>query len=83
MSFLKLKLSFLGHFTLESRVNSMGILVIWYYEISNIERERERGCKSWKSYPFNLKYWECMYKNILLFSFLYFDTNVFFFFKYK
>ena len=42
MNFLKLKLSFLGHFTLESRVNSMGILVIWYYEISNIERERER-----------------------------------------
>ena len=41
MSFLKLKLSFSGHFTLESRVNSMGILVIWYYEISNIERERE------------------------------------------
>ena len=28
MSFLKLKLSFSGHFTLESRVNNMGILVI-------------------------------------------------------
>ena len=45
MSFLKLKLSFSGNFTLESRVNNMGILVIWYYEISNIEREREKGVK--------------------------------------
>lgn len=52
MSFLKLKLSFSGHFTLESRVNSMGILVIWYYEISNIVREREREGVKVEKLPF-------------------------------
>ena len=80
MSFLKLKLSFLGHFTLESRVNSMGILVIWYYEISNIEREREREREGVNVEKVTFLIWNIasVCTKIYFFFSLYFDTNVFF-----